>query len=195
MLSNKTIKENRDLIIRMLVETNRAGVMALLQWLEDSGYFESPAAAHHHGSYAGGLAQHSLNVFGKYVELASVCGVEVPADSVTIACLLHDMCKCGRYVKVDGGYEHDSDHPAGHALLSIERISQFIPLTARERKMIRFHMGIYGANDARTNYAEYPFSVFVEAVKDPAVKLMAFADELASLEETAALEESLKRGV
>lgn len=185
MLKWEQIAENRNRIIELLIGTNRAGVMLLLEYLDDVGFFDSPASTKYHGSYQGGLAQHSLNVFGKVVQLSSECGLELPADSVTIACLLHDLCKAGAYVKPpEGGttYLYNKDHPKGHARLSLERLDNVIALTYLERRMIQFHMGLYGTT-AHSNRGEYAVENLIEALETPAVKLMTFADELVTLEE------------
>ena len=197
MLNQDRIQGNRELIVRFLLETKRVGIPALLQWLDGAGFFKSLASTKYHGCYPGGLAQHSLNVYGRYIELSGACGVEVPSESVALACLLHDVCKCGAYLKLETEvfepettgeirYVYNEDHPGGHALLSIERIERFVSLTDLERRMIKFHMGIYGAMNKDGRRDEYTLLALKEALNDPAVKLMCFADELATLEEMAA---------
>ena len=39
------------------------GAKLLLEDMEHSGFFSAPASTRYHGNYAGGLAQHSINVF------------------------------------------------------------------------------------------------------------------------------------
>lgn len=34
----------------------------MVAWLDGIGFFEAPASSRYHGAYAGGLAEHSLNV-------------------------------------------------------------------------------------------------------------------------------------
>lgn len=186
MINDATIAANRDRVIRLLVETNRAGIMALLEWLDDVGYFDSPCSTQHHGCYTGGLAAHSLSVWGKFIELSSGCGVEVLADSVTLACLLHDVCKAGAYVGACAPYARKKEHPKGHALLSISRIQRFVPLSVLEQRMIKFHMGMFGTF-AHSRRGEYHTADYLGAIeRDPAVHLMGIADQLVTFEEQAA---------
>ena len=50
-----------------VVETyiKRDGINDLMDWLGSTDFFEAPASTRFHGSYEGGLCQHSLNV-GKW---------------------------------------------------------------------------------------------------------------------------------
>ena len=41
----------------------RPGADRLLSWLETTDFFTAPASARYHGSYEGGLCEHSLNVY------------------------------------------------------------------------------------------------------------------------------------
>ena len=40
-----------------------------VKWLEASDFFYAPASTRFHGSYAGGLLEHSLNVYDELVRL------------------------------------------------------------------------------------------------------------------------------
>ena len=80
----------------------RPGADALLAWLEnETEFFRAPAGAKHHGSFAGGLVVHSLNVYRRLREIAlREIVMDTPADlwpeveeSVAIMGLLHDVCK------------------------------------------------------------------------------------------------------
>ena len=44
-------------------EIKREGLDKLIDWLEKSDFFEAPASTKYHGNYAGGLLEHSLNVY------------------------------------------------------------------------------------------------------------------------------------
>ena len=45
-------------------QVHREGAQALLDYLSNkSDFFTAPASARYHGSYAGGLCEHSLNVY------------------------------------------------------------------------------------------------------------------------------------
>lgn len=81
---------------KLLLSTNRKGVKELLSYLKTTDFYRAPASAQHHGSYPGGLLEHSLKV---YHILKNKCEGPVwkqaqfdPA-SVIITALLHDLRK------------------------------------------------------------------------------------------------------
>ena len=146
------------------------GADALLDYLENkSDFFTCPASTKFHGAYAGGLCDHSLNVYHCLVDylarerVTELYGLEVEAESVAIAALLHDLCKVGCYkagtrnVKNDatGVWEKvptfyfDDPMPYGHGEKSVYIISGFMKLTRQEAMAIRWHMGFSGQEDAR----------------------------------------------
>lgn len=49
----------------------RDGLDELLKWLDEADFFTAPASTRYHGAYAGGLAQHSLDVY-KYAKRVSL---------------------------------------------------------------------------------------------------------------------------
>ena len=149
---------------------HREGSEALLDYLENkSDFFICPASARYHGAYAGGLCDHSLNVYHCLVDylarerVQELYGLEVPAESVAISALLHDLCKVGCYragtrnVKneVTGQWEkvptffYEDPLPYGHGEKSVYIISGFMKLTRQEAMAIRWHMGFSGGEDAR----------------------------------------------
>ena len=78
----------------------RDGADALLDYLEHkSDFFTAPASARFHGAYAGGLCEHSVNVYHcltAYLErerVRELYGLEYPAESAALVSLLHDVCK------------------------------------------------------------------------------------------------------
>ena len=82
----------------------RDGADALLDYLEHkSDFFTAPASARFHGAYAGGLCEHSVNVYHcltAYLErerVKELYGLEYPAESAALVSLLHDVCKTGCY--------------------------------------------------------------------------------------------------
>ncbi len=158
----------KDTIIKLLLSTERGCMEQLIEHLELKGFFTGPASGRMHGSYVGGLAQHSLDVYNHLqaftmkVDLTlqknwGAMPMKIEPATVIIAPLLHDVCKIGAYVrtKKDDGWTNNRDKDKGHAVLSIARIKKFIALTKLEEMMIRYHMGIYGATEF--GYAtEYP---------------------------------------
>lgn len=205
----ETIKK----ITELLLSTKREGMDKLVEWLIRDGFFESPASTRYHGSYAGGLAKHSLGVYNLLIKLIpkNICDATSPGqnpfpldcDSLIIAALLHDVCKMGAYIGDEKPYKWNKQQPKGHTLLSIERIRKFITLTELEELMIKYHMGVYGLNEFYKEddwqQGEYPLRGDETKTKEerrgkslanawfhnPIVKVMYFCDELATLEEKA----------
>ncbi|MBC5734569.1 HD domain-containing protein [Flavonifractor sp. DFI.6.63] len=147
----------------------RDGAEALLDYLEHkSDFFTAPASARFHGAYAGGLCEHSLNVYHclcAYLErerVQELYALEYPAESVAVAALLHDLCKIGCYkagsrnVKGSDGkwqsvptFFYEDTLPYGHGEKSVYIISGFLKLTREEAMAIRWHMGFSGDEDKR----------------------------------------------
>ena len=148
----------------------REGSGALLDYLQNkSDFFTAPASAKFHGSYAGGLCEHSVNVYHclrDYLErdrVRELYGLEYPEESVALVSLLHDVCKTGCYkpgsrnVKgPDGKWQsvptffYEDSLPYGHGEKSVYILSGFLRLTREEAMAIRWHMGFSGPEDSRT---------------------------------------------
>lgn len=89
---------NHDRVVELLNSVSRDGIDELLKWLEESDFFNAPASHAYHGSYIGGLCEHSLNVYDEAQRLLKAYPeVSVPEESVIIAALLHDLCKVNFY--------------------------------------------------------------------------------------------------
>lgn len=142
---------------------NRPGKDKLLDWLEEVGFFTAPASAKHHGAYAGGLVEHSNNVYRRLVQLADTedkrQGRQYPeytVDTVAVVALLHDVCKADAYEPKTTGtccphkttkekqyWEYTNNFPVGHGEKSIIQIMRFMYLTEEEVLAIRWHMGAF----------------------------------------------------
>ena len=140
----------------------REGADKLLEYLcsPASDFFTAPASTRFHGSYAGGLVEHSINVYDCLKDYLSrprvqeLYGILPDAESVAIVALLHDLCKVNCYkesmrnVKDKEGrwtqvpfYEYDDALPYGHGEKSVYIITGFMRLTREEAFAIRYHMG------------------------------------------------------
>lgn len=64
----KQWEENRRQIVGLLewAAAARCGFRDFMEWLDDTDFFRAPASTKHHGSYEGGLAEHSLNVHKRH---------------------------------------------------------------------------------------------------------------------------------
>ena len=148
----------------------RDGADKLLDYLcNKSDFFTAPASARYHGSYEGGLCEHSLNVYHCLVDylqrdrVQELYGLEYSDESIAIVALLHDLCKIGCYKKsfrnvkneATGqwekvpSYTFDDPLPYGHGEKSVYIVNGFIRLTREEAMAIRWHMGFSGTEDTR----------------------------------------------
>jgi hypothetical protein len=175
----------KEKCIELLKSTNREGIDELISWLESSGFFQSPASTKYHGCFSGGLLKHSMNVYDLLVNFNDQIKLNIPQDSMIIASLLHDVCKVGAYLGSSKPYQWNKKHPKGHAVLSIGIIKKFIQLTDLEEKMIQYHMGVYGLNefDGKGEYTLRGGGLANAWYHFPAVKIIYFCDEIATLQE------------
>lgn len=87
--------DNKERFIEIFTsQIHRPGAAELLEWLESTDFFEAPASTHYHGSYTGGLVEHSLNVYYELIGAGRVPGVPT-AETYAVVALLHDICKAG----------------------------------------------------------------------------------------------------
>lgn len=137
----------KEKFIEILEATNREGIDKVIKFLSESDFFEAPASTRFHGSYKGGLLEHSLKVYEILKEKVE------DNDTIKIVSLLHDICKVNYYktdfrnVKTNGVWEQvpyytvDDKIPYGHGEKSVMMLSEFIKLTPEEKYSIRWHMG------------------------------------------------------
>ncbi len=136
----------------------RDGIDKLLEYLEKTDFFVAPASTKFHSAFDGGLCEHSLNVFNRYVQnLKKEYGEDwqnvMSLESATIIALFHDICKVDYYkkdlknVKEDGAwvqkpyYRVEDSLPYGHGEKSVYIINGFLRLTREEAMAINWHMG------------------------------------------------------
>ncbi|MBE7034600.1 MAG: HD domain-containing protein [Ruminococcaceae bacterium] len=160
----------------------REGADKLLDYLcsPASDFFTAPASSRYHGAYAGGLVEHSVNVYDCLQDylarprVAELYGLEVSPESAAIVALLHDVCKINCYheslrnVKDKEGrwtqvpyYEFEDSLPYGHGEKSVYIITGFMRLTREEAFAIRYHMGFSEDGDKRNvgkSFELYPLS-------------------------------------
>ena len=141
----------------------RDGIENLMEWLEhETDFFTAPASTRYHGSYEGGLFEHSLNVYDRLVwEMENTVGEGwqelYSPESIAIIALFHDLCKIDRYIitekwrKDENGdweayeaYEYNKEKAEmGHGAQSVFYLQKFIQLTEMEAQAIFWHMGAY----------------------------------------------------
>lgn len=114
------------------------------------GYEQAPASKSHHLNYSGGLIEHSLNVTDNILRLSKEFGYRWPREeSPYLVGMLHDLVKCKCYVFNSGGIEYRNPVYPGHgeASLMIAQNELGINLLPEEAMAIRFHMGLWGADE------------------------------------------------
>jgi len=145
----------------------REGADKLLEYLEKSDFFTAPASTRFHNNFEGGLVDHSVRCFHRFVKtLNCEYGDKLPIsmESVAVIALLHDICKIGCYKiemrNVKEGnewvkkpyYTYDDPLPYGHGEKSVYVISGFMKLDREEAMAINWHMGAYDARHSPTSY-------------------------------------------
>lgn len=160
----------------------RDGAKELLEFLEKTDFFVSPASTQFHSAYEGGLCDHSINVYNRFLNsVKNEYGKKyldvVSNETIAICGLLHDICKVDTFKadfknkKVDGNwvqvpyYTVEDSLPYGHGEKSVYIISGFMKLSREEAMIINWHMGgfdarvrggAYGLSEA---YYKYPLAV------------------------------------
>ena len=189
---------------RELGKVQRPGMDKLQEYIRKSDFYTAPASTKYHLAAPGGLLQHSLNVLdalrgllvfnpntGLYeYQVAGKVATEFPFDSVTIAALLHDICKTyfygtstrnqkndttGKWEKVPY-YTVDDKMPLGHGPKSAMIIKQYMELTTPEMYAIWHHMGMTGDqindNAVGASFEKYPLALALHTADMMASRLM-----------------------
>lgn len=161
--------DNKQIIIGILVATDRPGIENLITYLQETDFFKAPASTKYHGAYEGGLAEHSLDVYHILQLKNDYYSLGLSSDTIAITALLHDICKINFYVqetknvckgtKVNEWGKTVKDwqeelvwvckdqFPVGHGEKSVITALKFIQLSDLEIAMIRWHMGGYEPKD------------------------------------------------
>ena len=191
---------NEEFIELFQTHITRKGAQALLDYLlsDASDFFTAPSSTRYHGSYEGGLVEHSVNVYHCLKDYLTrprtkeVYGMDYTEETIALVALLHDICKLNFYkvdyrnAKNDKGvwekvpyYTIDDTLPYGHGEKSVYIISCYMRLSREEAVAIRYHMGFSGIEDK--NSIGKAFEMFP----------LAFALSVADMEATYYLEGSI----
>lgn len=135
----------------------REGIGDLIEWLEKTDFFTTPASSRYHGAFEGGLLLHSLNVYSQLKKLCEFYDCDASDESIAIVALFHDICKVGCY-KTEMRWRKDSNDKweqyatwkfeedfafGGHGSKSVYLVQSFIRLTPEEASAINCHMGAW----------------------------------------------------
>lgn len=177
----------------------RDGIEELLSYLDGkTDFFAAPSSTKFHLNTPGGLCQHSINVFETAMKInetilrpkqeAGECLFTEPLkeESIAIAALFHDLCKCGLYHQTEKwkkdennkwvsyiGYELKDEFPFGHGEKSCYIINFYLKLRKEELLAIRWHMGMY---DVSENGSSGRYSFYSACDMTPLVLLLQMAD-------------------
>ena len=157
----------------------------LERYLIREDFFNAPASTKYHGSYHGGLLNHCIEVFHQMCSMKFNYLAKWSMREMVVFAFGHDVCKLGAYLRPEDArptervteFKWNPEQPGGHSKLSIDRLSHYITLTDRERTMIRYHMGSYGADG---KYAEYTLEEMHQAFKDNDIQMAHLADMMAA---------------
>ena len=171
MTPEQIAEKKQEFITIFQEKITRPGADKLLEYLqaENNDFFTAPASTRYHGAYAGGLLEHSLNVYHclkAYLareRVKDMYHMDYPEDSIAVCALLHDLCKMNFYIvdyknskNAQGVWEKvpyykvDDRLPYGHGEKSVFMIQFFMHLRKEEAMAIRWHMGFSGPEDPNT---------------------------------------------
>lgn len=135
----------------------------IIDQLQCMGFFEAPAAIHHHGAFTGGLFRHSAAVMNMLLVYTEQLELDWDRkESPYIVGMFHDLCKTDDYVPVSSskvlgesewGY-NDKRLLTGHGDKSVIMLQQLLKgnVTMQEAMCIRWHMGAF---DSKENWNAY----------------------------------------
>lgn len=160
----------------------RDGAEKLLDYLEKTDFFTAPASTKFHSCHEGGLCEHSVKVFNRFLkkvkmEYGENFEEKVSLESLAMIALLHDVCKADYYkiemrnVKENGNwvqkpyYAVEDKLPYGHGEKSVYIINGFTRLTREEAMAINWHMGGFdnrvqgGSYSLKDAFYAYPLAL------------------------------------
>ena len=197
-MDNEKIEKNKELFTKILIGTGRNGIEKVLDGIEKLGFFNAPASSKFNLAEEGGLLQHSLNVYEQAMQIRDVqvkmfpdLEIRLLPVSVSIASLLHDVCKADVYKQVEKfrkdkynhwekylAYENDQSHcPLGHGEKSVIRLLRMgLDLTEDEIYAIRWHMAGWDLSEYRESRDNFGRA----CDKCPLLSIIIAADELAT---------------
>lgn len=166
---------------------HREGIADLMEYINNSDFFEAPASTRFHGAEPGGLCQHSIAV-GKH--LMKLADVYVPGqytkETLAIVALFHDLCKIRVYTLSTRNVKDEStgcwrkepfykfeeqDKYGGHGAKSVFIVMQFMSLSMEEASAINCHMGFAGESNIGSisdAYNAYPLAWLLHVADEAA---------------------------
>lgn len=164
---------NKERFVSLCASVKRKGISELLEWLGKSDFYTAPASTRFHGSYEGGLVQHSLNVYDELKRLLSIYPeIECSEETAVIISLFHDLCKVNFYgidkrnrKNESGQWESYNAYKVdekfcfgGHGSKSVYLTQHFIKLTPEEAVAINCHMSAFDGENIGSAYDQFPLA-------------------------------------
>lgn len=180
------MNRKEDFIRLFTQHIKRPGAVELLEWVESTDFFTAPASTRFHGSYEGGLCEHSVNVWEELVRLSKAYPeVRMTAETAAIVSLCHDFCKIGCYKtelrnKKENGvwrsvpmYVFNEDFCfGGHGSKSVYLVQRFMNLSEPEAVAINCHMSVWdrspGDYSVGGAYESYPLAWLLHVADESA---------------------------
>ena len=177
---------NRDEFLATLSNVKRDGMDKLIEWIQTRDFFDAPASTAYHGSYPGGLCEHSLNVYKELKRVLSAFPeIECAEDSAILCALLHDVCKIDFYAQEkrnrknnEGRWESYDAYKidekfcfGGHGSKSVYLIQHFINLSPEEATAINCHMGAFDNERVGNSYEQFPLAWALHVADEAAAYL------------------------
>lgn len=151
----KYVEEHTDRVFVLNVTSLFESQPYLKQFIETSDFTTAPASTKYHGSYTGGLLEHSVNVMYTLCKLTENNHLSwYRPESPIIVGLFHDICKVDQYIKHDSlSYEFNNETLfKGHGDKSVMMLASLIQLTEEEVACIRYHMGAFTDKEEWNDY-------------------------------------------
>lgn len=177
------LSNNKDEFIKLCSGIERKGISDLMDWLNKSDFYIAPASTKFHGSYIGGLTEHSLNVYHELKRLLSAYPeITCSEDTAKIISLFHDLCKVnfyevekrnrknslGQWETYDSFKVNEKFCFGGHGSKSVFIVQNFIKLTPEEAVAINCHMGSFDNDNVGKSYEQYPLAWLLHVADESA---------------------------
>lgn len=189
MLTVEQLEENKQTFIKLTssIERENADIEGLIEKLNKSDFFSAPASTKYHNAFAGGLCEHSLNVYSHLCGLIKLIYPDektcpYSSDTLKIVALFHDLSKMNFYKISEKNVKTEDNHwvkepficvrdvnerflYGNHEQTSLYMLSTFIPLSLVEEISILHHHAGMSDDCAKDNisaiYNKYPLAVLL----------------------------------
>lgn len=151
----KYVEEHTDRVFVLNATSLFENQPSLKNFIETSDFTTAPASTKYHGSYPGGLLEHSVNVMYTLCKLTENNHLSwYRPESPIIVGLFHDICKVDMYIKCDSlSYEYNNKTLfKGHGDKSVMMLASLIQLTEEEVACICYHMGAFTDKEEWNDY-------------------------------------------